>query len=91
MTRTNIDIDDDLIYEVMRRWGIRTKKDAVEDRRLAQILSSSYAAAVGMAAFQNLDQKKPSRIANDSGRYFGVDRIFATQRRPGRRRNIQTY
>jgi Arc/MetJ family transcription regulator len=30
MSRTNIDIDDDLITGVMRRYGLRTKKDAVE-------------------------------------------------------------
>jgi len=29
MTRTNIDIDDKLIDGVMRRYGLRTKKDAV--------------------------------------------------------------
>ena len=30
MTRTNIDIDDDLIDEVMRRYAVATKKDAVD-------------------------------------------------------------
>lgn len=30
MTRTNIDIDDDLVHEVMRRYGVTTKKDAVD-------------------------------------------------------------
>ena len=30
MTRTNIDIDDDLVHEVMRRHGVSTKKDAVD-------------------------------------------------------------
>ena len=30
MTRTNIDIDDDLVAEVMRRYGVTTKKQAVE-------------------------------------------------------------
>ena len=28
--RTNIDIDDDLVDRVMRRYGLRTKKDAVD-------------------------------------------------------------
>ncbi len=28
--RTNIDIDDDLVGRVMRRYGLRTKKDAVD-------------------------------------------------------------
>ncbi len=30
MTRTNIDIDDDVIANVMRRYRLRTKKDAVD-------------------------------------------------------------
>ncbi|HEY2763242.1 MAG TPA: type II toxin-antitoxin system VapB family antitoxin [Pseudonocardiaceae bacterium] len=30
MTRTNIDIDDDLIAEAMRRLGVKTKREAVE-------------------------------------------------------------
>jgi Arc/MetJ family transcription regulator len=37
MSRTNIDIDDELVAEVMRRFGLRTKKEAVDLalRRLA--------------------------------------------------------
>ncbi len=30
MTRTNIDLDDDLVREVMRRYDVSTKKDAVD-------------------------------------------------------------
>lgn len=30
MTRTNIDLDDELVGEVMRRFGVMTKKDAVD-------------------------------------------------------------
>ncbi|MBT2483918.1 MULTISPECIES: type II toxin-antitoxin system VapB family antitoxin [unclassified Microbacterium] len=30
MTRTNIDIDDDLVGEVMRRFDLSTKKEAVD-------------------------------------------------------------
>jgi Arc/MetJ family transcription regulator len=30
MTRTNIDIDDDLVVAVMRRYGLSSKKDAVD-------------------------------------------------------------
>lgn len=29
LTRTNIEIDDEAVAEVMRRYGFRTKKDAV--------------------------------------------------------------
>lgn len=37
MGRTNIDIDDELVATVMHRYGLRTKKDAVDLalRRLA--------------------------------------------------------
>lgn len=30
MGRTNIDLDDDLVQVAMRRYGLRTKKDAVD-------------------------------------------------------------
>jgi Arc/MetJ family transcription regulator len=30
MTRTNIDLDDSLVAEVMRRFGVPTKKEAVD-------------------------------------------------------------
>lgn len=30
MGRTNIDIDDELVAEAMRKYGLRTKKDAVD-------------------------------------------------------------
>lgn len=30
MSRTNIDIDDELISEAMRKYGLRTKKEAVD-------------------------------------------------------------
>lgn len=30
MARTNIDLDDDLVAEVMRRFRVTTKKDAVD-------------------------------------------------------------
>lgn len=38
MTRTNIDIDDDLIESVMQRYRLRTKREAVDFalRRLAR-------------------------------------------------------
>lgn len=37
MTRTNVEIDDDLIAEAMRRLGVRTKKEAV-DRALRRVV-----------------------------------------------------
>ncbi|MBA3280228.1 MAG: type II toxin-antitoxin system VapB family antitoxin [Geodermatophilaceae bacterium] len=39
MGRTNIDLDDDLIAEVMRRFGSRTKREAV-DLALRRLLAA---------------------------------------------------
>lgn len=39
MTRTNIDLDDTLIAEVMRRFGSRTKREAV-DLALRRLLAA---------------------------------------------------
>jgi Arc/MetJ family transcription regulator len=30
MSRTNIELDDELVAEVMRRYGLRTKREAVD-------------------------------------------------------------
>ena len=30
MTRTNIDIDDELVAGVMRQWGLKSKREAVD-------------------------------------------------------------
>lgn len=30
MTRTNIDLDDELVAEVQRRYGVKTKREAVD-------------------------------------------------------------
>ena len=55
MSRTNIDLDDELVAEVMRRFGVTTKKSAVElalrrllstprltDELLAELEGSGY-------------------------------------------------
>lgn len=39
MARTNIDLDDELIAEVMRRFGTRTKREAV-DLALRRLLAA---------------------------------------------------
>jgi Arc/MetJ family transcription regulator len=39
MTRTNIDIDDELVTEAMRRYGMKTKKQAV-DLALRRLVAS---------------------------------------------------
>ena len=43
MTRTNIDIDDALVAEVMRRFDVTTKKDAV-DLALRRLVGSPVSA-----------------------------------------------
>ncbi len=43
MTRTNIDIDDVLVAEVMRRFDVTTKKDAV-DLALRRLVGSPVSA-----------------------------------------------
>jgi Arc/MetJ family transcription regulator len=45
MSRTNIDIDDDACAAVMSRWGLRTKRDAVNFalRELAVVLDLASA------------------------------------------------
>ncbi len=30
MTRTNVDVDDDLVAAAMRRFGVRTKREAID-------------------------------------------------------------
>jgi len=39
MARTNIDLDEDLVAEVMRRYGARTKREAV-DLALRRLLAA---------------------------------------------------
>ncbi len=52
MTRTNIDLDDKLVREVMDRYGFTTKKEAVDSalRRLAP-KSMSREEALAMRGF----------------------------------------
>jgi Arc/MetJ family transcription regulator len=49
MSRTNIDIDDDLIAECMRQYGLPTKRSAVE-LALRRLLASSDGVAAIIAA-----------------------------------------
>lgn len=59
MTRTNIDIDDELIAEVMRRTGARTKREAVDValRKVAgpRLTARDLAAAEGVGFDLDLD------------------------------------
>jgi Arc/MetJ family transcription regulator len=51
MTRTNIDIDDDLIAKVMKAYRLRTKREAV-DLALRKLISSDPHA--GMLALEGI-------------------------------------
>lgn len=65
MTRTNIDIDDELIAKVMKVYRLKTKKEAV-DLALRKLVSSDPHA--GMLALRgigwdgDLDEMRQSRV-----------------------------
>jgi Arc/MetJ family transcription regulator len=48
MARTNIDIDDRLVAEAMRRYGLRTKRQAV-DLALRRLVDDGLTAAQALA------------------------------------------
>ena len=60
MTRTNIDIDDDLVRRAMLRYGLRTKREAVElalRRLVGEPLSLEEALAMEGSGWQgDLDE-----------------------------------
>jgi Arc/MetJ family transcription regulator len=62
MGRTNIDIDDDLVALVMRRHGLRTKREAVDLalRRLAgpRLTSEFLASLEGIGWDGDLDEMR---------------------------------
>lgn len=66
MSRTNIDIDDDLVETVMRRYGLRTKKDAVNLalRRLAgpPVSRDDLLALEGIGWEGDLETMRGSRV-----------------------------
>ena len=66
MTRTNIEIDDELVNRVMRRHGLKSKKDAV-DLALRQVagtpLTQEFLDSVhGMGWDGDLDEMRRSRV-----------------------------
>jgi Arc/MetJ family transcription regulator len=68
MTRTNIDLDDELIAEVMRRYSLRTKKEAVDfalRRALGSPLTREFLASLeGVGWEGDLDEMRSSRVAD---------------------------
>jgi Arc/MetJ family transcription regulator len=68
MSRTNIDIDDDLIQRAMLRYGLRTKKEAVDFalRRIVRqpLTSEEFLALEGTGWGGDLDEiRAPDEIA----------------------------
>lgn len=66
MSRTNIDIDDELVAEVMRRYGLRTKREAVDlalRRLVGPRLSPEFLASLeGIGWEGDLDDMRRSKI-----------------------------
>lgn len=66
MSRTNIDLDDHLVNEVIRRYGLATKKQAVDLalRRLigAPLTASERRELEGSGWAGDLDEMRRSRV-----------------------------
>lgn len=65
MTRTNIDIDDHLVHEAMRRYHLSTKRQAV-DLALRRLVGTTLSPALleeveGMGWSGDLDEMRTSR------------------------------
>lgn len=70
MTRTNIDIDDEACTEVMRRYGLSTKREAVNYalRRLTERPSLEDVLALeGTGWGGNLEEMRTSKIHDPGG------------------------
>jgi Arc/MetJ family transcription regulator len=66
MSRTNIEIDDDLIAEAMRKYGLKTKKEAVDlalRRLVGPRLSPEFVESLqGIGWEGDLDEMRRSKI-----------------------------
>jgi Arc/MetJ family transcription regulator len=71
MGRTNIDLDDDLVAEVMRRYGVRTKREAVDLalRRLVGVpLTREFLLGLeGIGWSGDLDEMRSARVDDAPG------------------------
>lgn len=84
MSRTNIDIDDELITRVMERYGLRTKKETV-DRALRKLdvtpaTREEILAMRGMGWEGDLDQMRANRPAFDAWVKYNDERQDDTGR-----------
>jgi Arc/MetJ family transcription regulator len=68
MSRTNIDIDDELIAEAMRRYGLRTKREAVDlalRRLVGSPLTREFLASLeGIGWEGDLEEMRSSKITD---------------------------
>ncbi|MBO3747311.1 type II toxin-antitoxin system VapB family antitoxin [Streptosporangiaceae bacterium NEAU-GS5] len=68
MSRTNIDIDDELIEAAMRKYGLKTKKEAVEmalQRLVGPPLTREFLLSLrGIGWEGDLDEMRQSKIAD---------------------------
>lgn len=66
MSRTNVDIDDELVHEAMRRFGLTTKKDAVDlalRRLVGPRLSPEFVESLeGIGWEGDLDEMRRSKV-----------------------------
>ena len=66
MGRTNIDIDDDLVVEAMRKFGLKTKKEAVDLalRRLVgpRLSPEFFESLEGIGWDGDLDEMRRSKV-----------------------------
>ncbi|MHA6627797.1 type II toxin-antitoxin system VapB family antitoxin [Pseudonocardia sichuanensis] len=66
MGRTNIDIDDELVTEAMRKFGLKTKKEAVDPalRRLVgpRLSPEFFESLEGIGWDGDLDEMRESRV-----------------------------
>lgn len=71
MSRTNIDLDDALVAEVMRRFGVRTKKGAVDLalRRLVGVpLQREFVLGLeGIGWADDLEHLRPGEVESPRG------------------------
>ena len=66
MSRTNIDLDDDACARVMHRYGLHTKRDAVNFalRELASVLTVKEARGLRGSGWEgDLEDMRGSRVA----------------------------
>lgn len=72
MTRTNVDIDDALVAEAMRRFGVRTKREAVDlalRRLVGPPLTKEFILGLeGIGWHGDVDELRSSRVDADSAR-----------------------